>query len=127
MTRVLIIDDDEINNFTLEAMLQRTQFVDAYEIQDSGVGALEYLQEADSNESFPNHIFVDINMPAMNGYQFLDHYENDFLDKHPDTSIYMLSSSISESDREHSLSYESVTEYITKPLSRSKLQELVQH
>lgn len=125
MTRVLILDDDEINNFTIEAMLQRTQFVDAYEIQDSGAGALEYLREAEASDAFPNHIFVDINMPTMDGYQFLNHYENKHWKKHPETNIYMLSSSISESDRERSLSFACVTEYITKPLSRSKLQELV--
>ncbi len=126
MTRVLIIDDDEINNFTIEAMLDRTTFVEEYEIRDSGAEALEYLSQAAVDGRFPNHIFVDINMPEMNGYQFLEHYEKDFHQQYPATKIYMLSSSMSESDRERSLSFGCVTEFISKPLSRTKLQDLVQ-
>lgn len=126
MTRVLVIDDDEINNFTIEAMLERTQFVKDFEIQEGGSGALSYLEKADSEQLFPNLIFVDINMPEMDGYGFLDQYQPRYLAKYPDTRIYMLSSSISELDKERSLAYDCVSEYITKPLSRSKLQELVE-
>lgn len=126
MTRVLVIDDDEINNFTIEAMLDGTPVVGEHEIQDSGDSALEYLSQAETSEHFPNYIFVDINMPGMNGYQFLEIYQKDFYAKYPDTLIYMLSSSISESDRERSLSYECVTDYISKPLTRDKLHGLIQ-
>lgn len=126
MTRVLVIYDDEINNFTIEAMLERTQFVKDFEIQEGGSGALSYLEKADSEQLFPNLIFVDINMPEMDGYGFLDQYQPRYLAKYPDTRIYMLSSSISELDKERSLAYDCVSEYITKPLSRSKLQELVE-
>jgi len=126
MTRVLVIDDDEINNFTIEAMLERSAFVGGYEIQDGAQGALTYLEQADTDSSFPHLIFVDINMPEMDGYGFLDRYQPRYLEKYPDTRIYMLSSSISEQDKERSLAYPCVSEYITKPLSRVKLQELVE-
>ena len=125
MTSVLVIDDDEINNFTIEAMLERTDFVNAYEIQDSGWGALSYLKTADEQKAFPNLIFVDINMPEMDGYEFLERYEHSFWSQHKDTRVYMLSSSISESDKEKALSYTCISEYITKPLSRDKLTALM--
>jgi CheY-like chemotaxis protein len=125
MANVLVIDDDEINNFTIEAMLERTDFVNAYEIQDSGWGALSYLKTADEQKQFPNLIFVDINMPEMDGYEFLERYEHSFWSQHKDTRVYMLSSSISESDKEKALSYTCISEYITKPLSRDKLTALM--
>lgn len=125
MASVLVIDDDEINNFTIEAMLERTDFVNAYEIQDSGWGALSYLKTADEQKAFPNLIFVDINMPEMDGYEFLERYEHSFWSQHKDTRVYMLSSSISESDKEKALSYTCISEYITKPLSRDKLTALM--
>lgn len=125
MTRVLVIDDDEINNFTVDAILSRTDFVDEYEIKDSGWNALEYLQNAEEAQAYPDLIFVDINMPEMDGYEFLERYEHKFWNKHIDTRVYMLSSSISEADKEKALSYRCIYEYITKPLNRSKLSKII--
>jgi CheY-like chemotaxis protein len=125
MTRVLIIDDDEINNFTLEAILERNAHVDSFEIQDGGISALEYLEQAEVSNDFPDLIFVDINMPEMDGYGFLDQYQSRYLGKHDSTRIYMLSSSVSELDKDRSLAYDFVSEYISKPLSRTKLEELI--
>jgi CheY-like chemotaxis protein len=125
MARVLVIDDDEINNFTVDAILSRTDFVDEYEIKDSGWNALEYLQEAEDKQAYPDLIFVDINMPEMDGYEFLERYEHRFWNKHVGTRVYMLSSSISEADKEKALSYRCIYEYITKPLNRNKLSKII--
>lgn len=125
MTRVLVIDDDEINNFTVDAILSRTDFVDEYEIKDSGWNALEYLQKAEEAQAYPDLIFVDINMPEMDGYEFLERYEHRFWQKHISTRVYMLSSSISEADKEKALSYRCIYEYITKPLNRLKLSKII--
>ncbi|WKN32434.1 response regulator [Porifericola rhodea] len=125
MTRVLVIDDDEINNFTVDAILSRTDFIHEYEIKDGGWSALEYLQQTEDSGTYPTLIFVDINMPEMDGYEFLERYEHKFWSKHKDTRVYMLSSSISEADKEKALSYDCIYEYITKPLSRTKLSKIV--
>lgn len=125
MLRVLVIDDDHINNFTVGAMLKRVPFVDEYEITNGGAKALAFLKEVNQTEQFPTTIFVDINMPEMDGYEFLKHYEEDFMPNHKSTKVHMLSSSISEVDISKSLSYESVSEYVTKPLTRMKLKELI--
>ncbi|WKN41978.1 response regulator [Tunicatimonas pelagia] len=121
MVRVLLIDDDEINNFTVEAVLGKVDFIKSYEIKESGWEALDYLRKCEEENHFPDLIFVDINMPEMDGHEFIERYEEAFWNKHPTTKISMLSSSISESDRKKSMAYSSVSEYAFKPLTKEKL------
>jgi CheY-like chemotaxis protein len=121
MNRLLLIDDDEINNFTIEAMLTRIDFVDQFVIKDGGIPALSYLQEAHKSGEFPNSIFVDINMPEMDGFEFLENFESSFFEAHPDTQVFMLSSSDSDKDKQRAMGFTCVREYITKPLSKKKL------
>ena len=124
MAKILLIDDDEINNFTVDAILKRVDFIDSYVIKDNGWDALDYLKHV-SPEEFPEMIFVDINMPEMDGFEFLERYEVMFWAKHKNTKISMLSSSISERDREKALNFMSVSEYMPKPLTASKLVDLL--
>lgn len=125
MAKILLIDDDEINNFTVNAVLKRVGSIQSYAIKDNGWDALEYLKAHDNKDTFPDFIFVDINMPEMDGFEFLERYEATFWLQHPDTRISMLSSSVSERDRERALQFSSVYEYVCKPLTESKLVELL--
>ncbi len=124
MAKILLIDDDEINNFTVDAILKRVGFIETYTIKDNGWDALEYLRDIDK-KNFPNLIFVDINMPEMDGFEFIERYEAMFWATHQDTKISMLSSSVSERDRERALKLSSVSEYVFKPLTESKLAKLL--
>lgn len=125
MAKILLIDDDEINNFTVNAVLKRVGSIQNYAIKDNGWDALEYLKANDNKDTFPDFIFVDINMPEMDGFEFLERYEVMFWPQHPNTRISMLSSSVSERDRERALQFSSVCEYVCKPLTESKLVELL--
>lgn len=125
MAKILLIDDDEINNFTVDAVLKRVGSIQNYAIKDNGWDALEYLKANDNKDTFPDFIFVDINMPEMDGFEFLERYEVMFWPQHPNTRISMLSSSVSERDRERALQFSSVCEYVCKPLTESKLVELL--
>jgi CheY-like chemotaxis protein len=126
MAKVLLIDDDEINNFTVEAVLENVEFIERYVIKESGWEALAYLKQCEESDDFPNLIFVDINMPEMDGHEFVERYEALFWKNHPATKLSMLSSSVSEADRRRSLSYSSVSEYAFKPLTKEKLAYIVQ-
>ena len=66
------------------------------------------------HEKFPQVIFVDINMPVLDGFAFLDLYEETFYHEHPDTRIYMLSSSLRPEDKERSMHYSSVHDFLSK-------------
>lgn len=125
MAKILLIDDDEINNFTVNAIFRQVDFINSYVIKESGWDALDYLKSVDKKDEFPDLIFVDINMPEMDGFEFVERYEAMFWPQHQNTKINMLSSSMSERDREKSLNFSCVTEYVYKPLTERKLAELL--
>lgn len=74
--------------------------------------AMSILKERE--DDFPDVIFVDINMPVHDGFAFLDQYESKFVEEFPSTRIYMLSSSLRPEDRERSLLYKSVHDFLSK-------------
>lgn len=126
MARLLLIDDDEITNFAVDAILSRVDSIESYEIKDNGWDALAFLQTCQKNNRFPNLIFVDLNMPEMDGFEFIERYEALFWSLYPQTKINVLSSSVSEKDRQRSLAFACVSEYTYKPLTEKKLAEIVQ-
>ena len=126
MAKLLLIDDDEITNFAAGVILSRVERIESYEIKDSGWEALEFLRNCQENNRFPDLIFVDLNMPEMDGFEFIERYEAIFWSHHQTTRINVLSSSVSEKDRQKSLSYSCVSEYTYKPLTEQKLTAIFQ-
>ena len=125
MAKLLLIDDDEITNFAVDAILSRVDSIESYEIKDNGWDALEFLKTCQGEGQFPDLIFVDLNMPEMDGFEFIERYEATFWAQHQNTKVNVLSSSISEKDRQRSLGYLCVSEYTYKPLTEKKLAEIV--
>lgn len=115
MIEILIVDDDQVNNFVLKNIIQRAYPDALISIERDGRSALRFLNELDQNrKAFPGILLLDINMPIMSGFEFLDEYHKRFLNK--EVSIYMVSSSISKFDQQKANSYSNVHGYITKPL-----------
>lgn len=115
---VIFIDDDEDLNFLQERMCSRSKSVNHYYVASSALETLEYLSET---SVAPDVIFVDINMPVMNGFQFIEEFEKNYFHKFPDTQLYVLSSSVRSDDRRKSLSYRSVKDFLIKPLTEEQL------
>lgn len=127
--KVYLIDDDEINNFICTNILKKINFCDEVVAYESGTEALKALQEVVENkdtENIPDVIFLDINMPIMNGWDFLDEYKKlkDDIDK--PVALFMLSSSIYQADVEKSRQYEEVLDFVTKPLNEQVLNEITE-
>ncbi len=123
---VLIVDDDQVNNFVLKNVIERSYPNSSVEIKINGKEGLNYLYKLHSEKkAFPNILLVDIYMPIANGFEFLDIYEKKFQDKY-DSIIFMISSSLSKEDQVKANSYKSVKGYITKPLINNNIEFIVE-
>src|SRR5690606_15083894 len=92
--------------------------------KNNGQQAIEYIQSiVDDEEKFPDLILVDINMPILNGWEFIEAYQKLSITYKVD--VYMLSSSVYENDIERAKTYKSIKGFISKPLSIERLTELL--
>lgn len=123
--KVLVIDDDQINNIIFKKLSVITDFADEVVTYISAVDGLDYLQTLQkNNEEPPSLIFLDIRMPIVNGWEFLERFQY-FKDQYfKDTSIYMLTSSSDQSDVNKAKNFPIVNDYIVKPLSVEALNEI---
>jgi CheY-like chemotaxis protein len=117
MKRVWIIDDDDLYVFICKKMLNKLGLEnDMIESFPNGKAGLDTIKSREANGKLPSLILLDINMPIMNGWDFLDEI-NPYLEKLPDDlTIAILSSSVEPSDKAKALSYSEVNDYISKPV-----------
>lgn len=121
---LLLIDDDEINIFIISKIVEKTGFNVEICAKHNGQLAIDYIKELVANQQqLPHLILVDINMPILNGWEFIEAYEQLGIEAHND--MYMLSSSVYENDIEKAKSYASVKGFISKPLPTDRLKELL--
>lgn len=123
---VLLIDDDEPTNFLNVKTLKKAGFTSQQiVIKETGRAALEYLRHQDSlEEDFPELIFLDINMPAMNGWEFLDKYSNAKEGELSERVIIMLTTSLNPEDELRSKKFPLVNGYQSKPLTTEVLEDI---
>ncbi|WJG10288.1 response regulator [Aliiglaciecola sp. LCG003] len=116
---ILIIDDSEVDQYLAKYMIEQfnsdIEIIHAYDGQE----ALEILADLPSQ---PDIILLDINMPRMNGLEFLNEYDKW---QTKNSVVVMLTSSDRPVDREQSLAHECVRQYFTKPIDKSDLECLV--
>ena len=73
---VMLVDDNDTDNFISKRIIEITKFAQRVEIKNSGKSALQYLEQEQNNpENLPNLIFLDINMPIVDGFVFLFEFE----------------------------------------------------
>ena len=120
---LLVIDDDDINIFIIKKIVEKTGYEAKMVAKTNGQIAIDYLKELiQSGQPFPHLILIDINMPVLNGWEFLESYEQLGIEENVD--MYMLSSSVYENDIEKAKTYKTVKGFISKPLSIERLIEL---
>jgi len=119
--KFILVDDDPLNNTICSLMLKRT-------LHEAGIKTFERPQEglvfiqSNINKLITHSVlFLDIHMPTLTAWDFLGQYESFSEEIKKQISIYLLSSSISQRDRDKAKSYESVKGFITKPLTTEKI------
>lgn len=127
---ILIIDDNEGDRFIAQKMVQRAGICNRIFQTTDGAEALDFLCNFDQGKSVygenfpPSLILVDINMPRMNGFEFLTEFEKlTGDDRYSSVTVMMFSSSENEQDRARVSSFKFVKGFIVKPLSVRKLLE----
>lgn len=123
---VMLIDDNSIDNFVNEKMIKTTRFASNVYVHTSVLSGLEFLNNMEvikeySPEMIPEIIFLDINLPMLDGFQFLDEFEKFSPELKSKIKIIILTSSINPNDLERSKGYESVVDYCYKPLLEKDL------
>lgn len=123
---IALVDDDKIFQLTASKTLKATALTDSILQFENGEEALKFLRQHTSNpEVLPDYIFLDINMPMIDGWMFLEDYENLKEKFSKPISIYMVSSSIDTRDIERAKKNINVKDYITKPVTRDKFIEVL--
>lgn len=116
--RILIIDDDPVNNMINQKLIKKFKPEVQISTTMNAVEALKMLEEDPDNK--PDLILLDINMPVMTGWEFLEEARS----KGIELLVVMLSSSIDKHDQSKSSNYPVVVDYVVKPLSIDRLEEL---
>ncbi|BDD02525.1 response regulator [Aureibacter tunicatorum] len=116
--KIFLVDDDEIHSFILETYTKKVS--DGFSVEkfinaEKALNALRAI--AETKNEFPNFIFIDLDMPVMNGFEFLEVYDREFYPQFPDVNLYFLSSSMNENEEKTILKSPAVISFINKPIS----------
>ncbi|QXP53689.1 MULTISPECIES: response regulator [Cellulophaga] len=115
--KILLVEDDEITNYITTTKLKNIGFENVDAVLN-GELALEYLAKEQ-----PNLIFLDVNMPVMDGFEFLDSEE--VKNQYSGIPIVLLTSSSRPKDKEMASRYSNVIEYLEKPLNYEKMKKIL--
>ena len=119
---ILLIDDDEATNYIHRKVIEEVDCAEKVVIAQSGQEALYFLNGKENDPNSPiDLIFLDINMPAMNGWEFLEHYKNLDSSKKAKGVLIMLSTSLNPDDHGNASKIDVVDGFQTKPLTEEKM------
>ena len=121
LNNILLVDDDEISNFVSLILLKKYSKNLKVSIVLNGQEAVHFLESCEDN--YPSVVLLDINMPFMNGFEFLEWYHTSpYQGK---SKIVMLTTSSRAKDKERSFLFQDVIHYLEKPLTTGKVEALV--
>jgi CheY-like chemotaxis protein len=123
LNTILLVDDDPDDNYFHQIVINKMNIVHKIDVVTDGVRALEYLTK--DNQTQPELIFLDINMPRMNGWEFLEEYKKTNIKSKSKIIIMILTTSANPDDLKKAKEIEEVSGFETKPLSTESLAEIL--
>ena len=128
--KILLVDDDEITCYINRSLLEEMKVAKQIESVHDGMQALQYVKGkfiGTENSSYETDLlFLDLNMPVMNGFEFLEELNKASDINKSRLKIIILTSSSNKKDAEQATMYsELVSGYLTKPLHKEKLKEVI--
>jgi CheY-like chemotaxis protein len=119
---VLLIDDDQDDNYFHQLVLEESSLVSGISIAENIFEALSYLR---SVERFPDLIFLDANMPKMNGWEFIEEYRKLTNEANLNSIIIMLTTSLNPYDKKKAMNISGLNGFETKPLTPKMLDRIL--
>lgn len=126
--KLLCVDDDKITLTLIKLIVSKASFAEEIITKINGKEALEYyddLSENTASEAYPELIFLDLNMPVMGGWDFLDEFAKTFYKKFNQTKVIILSSSTDPAEKAKTQKYPMVIDYLSKPLTINALKNII--
>ena len=124
----MLIDDNEIDNLINQKMIEASAITENIYTHTGAKSAIEFLKNMEkmdvADKVLPDVIFLDIDMPLMDGFQFLDEFANLSQVTRKKCRIIMLTSSINPQDFNRAKKYENVKLYLNKPLSHDSIMKI---
>ncbi|MCM4151099.1 response regulator [Arenibacter sp. N53] len=122
---VLLVDDDDATNFIHNYVIKEAGFAEHIKVVENGQEALDYLKSKNEKEYLrPNLIFLDINMPVMDGWEFLEQYKHLDEELQGHMMVVMITTSLNPDDKLNAKSHDIVDHYMSKPLTVEMLHDL---
>jgi CheY-like chemotaxis protein len=128
--KILFVDDDPITLMLCKKVIAKSSFANEIATAQDGEEALKYFNtlKYDSTkkitDKIPQLIFLDLNMPVMGGWEFLDHFTSDAYAEFSETKVIILSSTIDPEDLERAKKHPVIIDFLSKPITTSMLEYL---
>jgi CheY-like chemotaxis protein len=124
-TITCLIDDDEIYLFSVKKVIEVNKLSDRVLEFRNGQDAIDFfVQSSGNNQELPDVIFLDINMPVMNGWEFIEEFKKIRPQLSKDIMLYVVSSSVDKSDVDKARSFSTVNDYLIKPITATQLKNI---
>ena len=123
--KVIAIEDTKIDQYIIENTMKRCNFSENIILFSSATDALTHFEQVgDTEEDLPDLIFLDIQMPRMNGFEFLEEMNKKFSRLKDKVAVVLLTSSLDPVDKATSNSFPNIKLYLNKPLNIEKLEKV---